>query len=88
MNKTSRCPRCGAELTGQAVGNLCANCLLKLALNFPANPGGAPLEGTVAASDLAEDPTLPMKMGDEALGCSIGRYKLLERIGEGGGGVV
>ena len=30
--RDSRCQRCGTVLTGQAVGELCANCLLKLAL--------------------------------------------------------
>jgi hypothetical protein len=49
MAENPRCPRCGGELTGQTVGGLCANCLLRLAMEPPL--GSAP--GTVLADEPA-----------------------------------
>ena len=94
-----RCQRCDAPLTGQAVGGLCANCLLKLALELPAEP-------TAMVAELSHASAQPMsarpfgdherveETGDvtaaprEAVGSRIGRYKLLQEIGEGGFGIV
>ena len=95
----SRCQQCDVPLTGQAVGGLCANCLLKLALEPQA-------EATLIADDpdpVAEEPITVRHFGDEApadeiphesvapreaVGSRIGRYKLLQEIGEGGFGIV
>src|SRR5262245_43753969 len=75
VKESPRCQRCDAPLTGQAVGELCANCLLKFALEpapEPAPPGG-PGE--------AQNP-LP------TTDYSFGGYQLIEMIGRGGMGVV
>ena len=45
MAEDTHCQRCGVALTGQAVGELCANCLLKLALDPPLMIYDEPLTG-------------------------------------------
>src|SRR5438105_10477633 len=67
------CPKCGAELAGNALGGLCPKCIAQLAFG-----SSAALQSTLVVSvPLTEKP------GDR-----IGRYKLLELIGEGGFGAV
>lgn len=67
------CPECGGELPPGLSEGTCPNCLLKLGL------GTAPTASvnTAAASSLGEQS-----------GSVIGRYKLVETIGEGGFGTV
>src|SRR6188768_4597547 len=77
----SRCQACDTPLKGQAVGGLCANCLLKLALEPPGELT-APFSG--AAGEPAEETTGP----GETVGSHIGRYRLLQKIGQGGFGTV
>jgi eukaryotic-like serine/threonine-protein kinase len=99
MDNTPRCQRCDAPVTDQAVGGLCANCLLQLALELPAEPTGMVTELTHASAQ----PMSARPLGDherveetgdvtaaprEAVGSRIGRYKLLQKMGEGGFGVV
>ncbi|MES2466495.1 MAG: serine/threonine-protein kinase [Verrucomicrobiota bacterium] len=99
MNSILRCQHCNTPLTGQAVGGLCANCLLGLALEEPAAPtalgddtraasAGAitvrSFVGDSMAEAIPEEPAAPR----EAAGSRIGRYQLLQEIGEGGFGVV
>ena len=71
-NKLPKCEECGAELPANAPGGLCPHCLAGMALKM------APKEADTiqVAHREAED-------GDR-----VGRYKLLEKIGEGGFGVV
>ncbi len=73
MSKTGTCPKCGAELTGAALGGLCPKCVAALALATEPET-----QGTVVAS-------LPVT---EKPGDRIGHYRLLQQIGEGGCGVV
>jgi ABC-type phosphate/phosphonate transport system substrate-binding protein/tRNA A-37 threonylcarbamoyl transferase component Bud32 len=63
MDETLQCQRCGAKLTGQAVGELCPNCLLKLALD------PSPPEEPAATSSSAH----PRYFGDYELLERIGR---------------
>ena len=66
------CSECGSELSPEAQGGLCVRCLFTLGLKAEA--------GTEVAA-----PVVPIT---EKAGDRIGRYKLLQKIGEGGCGVV
>jgi DNA-directed RNA polymerase specialized sigma24 family protein len=66
MDKTPRCQRCDAPVTGQAVGGLCANGLLKLALEPPperalaaadSRSASAEPSGVSAATPVPDRPT-------------------------------
>ena len=78
MSESHRCPSCGAELPSNASSELCVACLLKVGL-----PDGK----TVKESDSGSTITLELPLTEKA-GDRIGRYKLLQQIGEGGCGVV
>ena len=81
MDESPRCKECDVPLTGQAISGLCANCLLKLALE-------PPVEATAVADEPGEAITVETSAPREAVGSRIGRYKLLQKIGEGGFGIV
>jgi hypothetical protein len=75
MANESKCLKCGAPLTPDARDSVCPKCLLALALAS---------ESGEASSDAAPWPPVIT----EEPGAIIGRYKLLEKIGEGGFGMV
>jgi serine/threonine protein kinase len=79
MPEFQKCSQCGAELPPGAPGGHCPQCLLKLA--------AAPDEGTArpVGTILVK---LPEITANEKPGESIGHYKLLQQIGEGGMGTV
>jgi hypothetical protein len=82
MAEKNTCPSCGAELPSDAPSGLCVPCLLRGALPDgavlpPSDQGDTHSQATTASPPLSEKP-----------GGRIGRYKLLEKIGEGGCGVV
>ncbi|HEY5914291.1 MAG TPA: tetratricopeptide repeat protein [Verrucomicrobiae bacterium] len=97
MSTTPTCPDCGAPLDPAARG-LCPRCLAELAIALDAPESGANVEmpsGPAGNGDAAAQPRgqaggeLPALGGlTERPGSVIGRYKLLEEIGEGGFGVV
>src|SRR6266705_240209 len=79
MPEARECLTCGAELPSDSPGGQCVQCLLGLGLG---RAGQKPGEQSHAA-DTTRLATVTEKPGDR-----IGRYKLLQQIGEGGFGIV
>jgi len=75
MSKNKKCSQCGAELPPDAPGGHCLKCLLELGLSV--REAGSSPPTSAGAVSLLEKP-----------GDVIGRYKLLQQLGEGGCGVV
>src|SRR5438309_2042813 len=76
MPEARKCSSCGVALAPDAPGGHCVRCILQFGLETREAEAG---EEEVA-------PALPM--GTEQPGGRIGRFELLEQIGEGGFGVV
>src|SRR5262245_56702976 len=81
MATEQTCPQCGAALPDGGWEGLCPKCLVRVSLEAnPGEPGsGKPHENATVAQ-----PDMPT----ERAGMMVGRYKLLQQIGEGGFGVV
>ncbi|MDB6025247.1 MAG: pknB 19 [Verrucomicrobiales bacterium] len=72
-----KCPKCDAPLTANISGHLCLRCLLGFGLK-EASPGESTTEAEVYST--AAFPTALME--------KFGHYRIIEKIGEGGCGVV
>src|SRR5262245_6711329 len=83
------CAECGGLLPGNAPGNRCPKCLLQCALEDTAVESGSPESPQTGAHP--PDKTFVLPQPDpltEQTGATIGRYKLVQQIGEGGFGIV
>src|SRR5262249_10164707 len=89
MAAGQQCPQCGSPLPGGDAEGLCVKCLARLALSpdpKPERPPPSASPGPAPDRDTAIEPRLspiPEQVGDQ-----IGRFKLLQVLGEGGFGVV
>jgi hypothetical protein len=100
MKDASLCPRCGARLQTTKLGGLCPRCVgrgllgAEPALQVPARDETANVaEGASHPESLSSGDAIKLSLHEveprsEMLGQKIGRYKVLELIGEGGCGVV
>jgi serine/threonine protein kinase/TolA-binding protein len=81
MVEPKQCPHCGAKLSDDGPGGACPACLISLADPEPAQQDALP-SGVGASTEVLPEPLT------EGPGSRIGRYKLLQQIGEGGCGIV
>ncbi len=104
MQPVRTCPKCGADLPKDALGGLCPKCLVQAAFrpetggqdeeigSQKSEVGGQRSAGSGQQAAPAEGQTIRLDLdGDsviEPTGLQIGHYKLLQKIGEGGFGVV
>src|SRR6266581_3028295 len=90
MSGQRKCPSCGAVLPADAPMGLCVRCLLGIgrsgAREVP-NSGG-PEEKPVQGGTPNQAHDSVTEIATEQPGARIGPYKLLQKIGEGGCGVV
>src|SRR5436190_23388469 len=94
MPEARYCPICGGDLSADAPTNQCVQCLLQIALDQP-DPAPPALPTTKPPASAATSPTVRLHATAvvrpapiEKAGDRIGRYKLLQKLGEGGCGVV
>ena len=73
MSSPSECPRCGTKLPARSLGGLCPRCI------------GNRL---FAAEAETPSPALSFDPADDSVGLKLGRYLLVQKLGEGGCGSV
>ena len=91
MPDARHCPKCGVPLPGEGWEGLCPKCLVRISLEQPPGPEERePRPAAVGAAAAVPDTDVSPDSGPgiEQPGTVIGRYKLLQQIGEGGFGMV
>jgi serine/threonine protein kinase len=91
MTETKRCPKCGAELPGDAPSGICPKCLMQAGLGGEATvdheiPSGNPVSG----SNRVTVPPPPRATNSqlEKIARQFPQLEILELLGQGGMGVV
>jgi serine/threonine protein kinase/tetratricopeptide (TPR) repeat protein len=87
MNGPPKCSRCGSELPLDAPGGHCLACLLQLGLISDAEKSDDAATEVTQDTEQNDLPTASRQLAEKP-GDRIGRYKLLQQIGEGGCGIV
>ena len=99
MAAARKCPKCGTELPTGVLGGRCPKCLGEVVFGIsprgvtavPAAGKPESIEGGLPPAEDFPEQLVPVPTPDfegEHVGAMIGRYKLVEKIGEGGFGVV
>ena len=90
MAEKRTCPKCGAEMPRDALAGHCPRCLARIVFGGAEEPELNHQEQRSEVGSQGSEPTgqQESELVGEPRGQRIGRYKLLERIGEGGFGTV